>query len=130
MSFKDPNIITGYILDACIKIHNELGPGLFESVYEQVLMHELTKRSLSVQKQKPIPLIYDGIKFEDGFRADLFVENMVIIEVKSIEQLAPLHFKQLHTYLKLSRIKNGVLVNFNVNLLKEGFYRRFNNFTG
>lgn len=130
MSTKDPNIITGLILDSCIKIHNELGPGLFESVYEQVLMYELTKRSLSVQKQKPIPLIYDGIKFEDGFRADLFVENMIIIEVKSIEQLAPVHFKQLHTYLKLSRIKNGVLVNFNVNLLKEGFYRRFNNFTG
>ena len=130
MSTKDPNIITGLILNSCIKIHNELGPGLFESVYEQVLMYELTKRSLSVQKQKPIPLIYDGIKFEDGFRADLFVENMIIIEVKSIEQLAPVHFKQLHTYLKLSRIKNGVLVNFNVNLLKEGFYRRFNNFTG
>ncbi len=123
MSFKDPNIITGIVLDACIKIHNVLGPGLFESVYVEVLMYELKKRSLSVQKQKPIPLIYDGIKFEDGFRADLFVENRVIIEVKSIEQLAPVHFKQLHTYLKLSGIKNGVLVNFNINLLKEGVYR-------
>ena len=130
MSFKDPNIITGIVLDAYIKIYNVLGPGLFESVYAEVLMYELTKRSLSVQKQKPIPLIYDGIKFEDGFRADLFVENMVIIEVKSIEQLAPVHFKQLHTYLKLSGIKNGVLVNFNINLLKEGFFRRFNNFAG
>ena len=85
MSFKDPNSITGIVLDACIKIHNVLGPGLFESVYAEVLIYELTKRSLSVQKQKPIPLIYDGIKFEDGFRADLFVENMVIIEVKSID---------------------------------------------
>ncbi len=125
---KDPNIIIGLILDASIKIHQELGPGLYESVYEQVLMYELIKKSLSVQKQKSIPLIYDGIKFEDGFRADLVIEEKVIIEIKSIEQLAPLHFKQLHTYLKLSGVRNGVLINFNVNLLKDGFYRRFNNF--
>ena len=90
-------------------------------------MYELVKRSLSVQKQKAIPVIYDGIKFGDGFRADLFVEGMVIIEIKSIEMLAPVHFKQIHTYLKLSGVRNGVLVNFNVNLLKDGFYRRFNN---
>ncbi len=120
MQQQDVNIIIASILDACIKIHSELGPGLFESVYEQVLMYELIKRSLIVQKQKAIPVIYDGIKFEDGFRADLLVENSVII--------ASVHFKQLHTYLKLSGIKSGVLVNFNVNLLKEGFYRRFNNF--
>lgn len=125
---KDPNIIIGLILEASIKIHQELGPGLYESVYEQVLMYELIKKSLSVQKQKAIPLIYDGIKFEDGFRADLFIEEKVIIEIKSIEQLAPLHFKQLHTYLKLSGVRNGLLINFNVNLLKDGFYRRFNNF--
>jgi len=90
---KDVNIIIGIILDACIKIHSELGPGLFESVYEEVLMYELIKRSLSVQRQKAIPVIYDGIKFKDGFRADLFVEGTVIIEIKSIEMLAPLHFK-------------------------------------
>jgi GxxExxY protein len=125
---QDVNIIIASILDACIKIHNELGPGLFESVYEQVLMYELAKRSLMVQKQKAIPVIYDGIKFEDGFRADLLVENTVIIEIKSVEQIAPVHFKQLHTYLKLLRLKNGILVNFNVNLLKDGFFRRFNNF--
>ncbi len=128
MQQQDVNIIIASILDACIKIHSELGPGLFESVYEQVLMYELIKRSLIVQKQKAIPVIYDGIKFEDGFRADLLVENSVIIEIKSIEIIASVHFKQLHTYLKLSGIKSGVLVNFNVNLLKEGFYRRFNNF--
>lgn len=127
MYVEDSNTIIGQILDACIKVHSELGPGLFESVYEEVLMYELIKRSYTVQKQKPIPLIYDGIKFEDGFRADLLVNGMVIIEVKSVEQIAPVHFKQLHTYLKLAGIKNGVLVNFNVNLLKEGFYRRFNN---
>lgn len=90
-------------------------------------MYELLKRSFTVQKQKPISLIYDGVKFEDGFRADLLVNDKVIIEGKSVEQLAPVYFKQLHTYLKLSGIKNGVLVNFNVNLIKDGFYRRFNN---
>jgi GxxExxY protein len=127
MSTQEANSTIGQILDACIKIHSELGPGLFESVYEELLMYELVKRSFTVQKQKPIPLIYEGVKFEDGFRADLLVDGKVIIEVKSVEQLAPVHFKQLHTYLKLSGIRNVVLVNFNVNLLKDGFYRRFNN---
>jgi GxxExxY protein len=125
---QDANNIIGSILDACIKIHNELGPGLFESVYEEVLLYELIKRSVHVERQKAIPVIYDGLKFNDGFRADLFVEGKVIIEIKSVDQLAPVHFKQIHTYLKLSGIKNGILVNFNVNLLKDGFYRRFNNF--
>ena len=118
---KDVNIITGHILDACIKIHNELGPGLFESVYEEVLMYELKKRGFAVQKQKAIPVVYDSIKFEDGFRADLIVEGLVIIEIKSVDQLSPVHYKQLHTYLKLSKIKDGVLMNFNVNLIKEDF---------
>ena len=127
MYSKDANTIIGVILDACIQIHTKLGPGLFESVYEEVLMYELTKRYLSVQRQKPIPVIYDSIKFADGFRADFLVEGIVIVEIKSIDQLAPVHFKQIHTYLKLSGIKNGVLVNFNVNLLKDGFHRRFNN---
>jgi GxxExxY protein len=121
------NAITGNILDACLKIHNELGPGLFESVYEQVLFYELNKRSLSVQKQKPIPVIYDDIKFEDGFRADLIVNGLVIVEIKSVDLLSPVHYKQLHTYLKLSNIRDGVLVNFNVNLIKDGFHRIFNN---
>ena len=127
MSYQDVNIIVKSVLDACIKIHSRLGPGLFESVYEEVLMYELEKRSFSVQRQIVIPVVYDNIKFEDGFRADLLVENKLIVEIKSIEQLAPVHFKQIHTYLKLTGIRNGVLVNFNVNLLKDGFYRRFNN---
>lgn len=121
------NAITGDILDACIKIHNELGPGLFESVYEEVLFYELTKRSLPVQRQKGIPVIYDNIKFEDGFRADLVVNGLVIVEIKSVDLLSPVHYKQLHTYLKLLNIKDGVLVNFNVNLLKDGFHRIFSN---
>lgn len=125
--FREINIITGIILDACIKIHNELGPGLFESVYEDVLMYELIKRDLSVQKQRGIPVVYDNIRFDDGFRAELIIEGVVIVEIKSVEQLSPVHFKQIHTYLKLSNIKNGLLVNFNVNFLKDGFHRVFNN---
>ena len=124
---KNVNVITGLILDACIKIHKELGPGLFESVYENVLRYELNQRSLFVETQKAIPVIYDDIKFEDGFRADMVVNNLVIVEIKSVDLLAPLHYKQIHTYLKLSKIKDGVLVNFNVNLLIEGFHRIFNN---
>lgn len=123
----DVDNITGQILDACIKIHNELGPGLFESVYEQVLLYELVKRGFSVQKQKALPVVYDDIKFEDGFRVDLEVEGLVIIEIKSLEQLSPVHYKQLQTYLKLSNVKNGLLINFNVLLMKEGFHRVFNN---
>ena len=124
---KDINNITGQILDSCIKIHNELGPGLFESVYEEILMYELIKRGLSVEKQRAIPITYENIKFEYGFRADLIIEKAVIIEIKSVEQLSPVHFKQIHTYLKLSNIKNGLLINFNVKLLKDGFNRVFNN---
>src|SRR5476651_2594080 len=112
MPTKDANIIIAAVLDACIKVHTELGPGLFESVYEGALTYELLKRSFEVQKQKAIPVIYDGIKFVDG---------SVIIEIKSVDQLAPVHFKQLHTYLRFSGLRNGVLVNFNVNLLKDGF---------
>jgi GxxExxY protein len=124
---KDVNFITGQILDACIRIYNELGPGLFESVYEDVLMYELINRGFVVAKQKGIPVVYDHVKFEDGFRADLVVEQLVIIEIKSVDQLSQVHYKQLRTYLKLANIKDGVLVNFNVNLLKEGFHRVFNN---
>jgi len=125
--YKDVNSITGQILDACIKIHNELGPGLFESVYEEVLMYELVKKELVVQKQKAIPVIYDSIKFETRFRADIIIAGVVIIEIKSVNQLSPVHYKQLHTYLKLSNIKDGILINFNVNLIKNGVHRVFNN---
>ena len=121
------NNITGIILDSCIKIHTVLGPGLFESVYETLLSYELNKRGLNVVCQKGIPVVYDDIKFNDGFRADLIVENKVIIEVKSVDILSPVHFKQLHTYLKLSNVRDGVLINFNVDLMKNGYHRIFNN---
>lgn len=124
---KGVNQITGDILNACIKIHTKLGPGLLESVYENILRYELEKLGYTVEQQKHIPVIYDDIKFEDGFRADLVVQGMVIIELKSVEALEKIHFKRTYTYLKLSNIHDGILVNFNVNLIKDGFHRLFNN---
>ena len=124
---KGVNQITGDILNACIKIHTKLGPGLLESVYENILKYELEKLGYIVEQQKSIPVIYDGIKFEDGFRADLVVHGMVIIELKSVESLEKIHFKRTYTYLQLSNIHDGVLINFNVNLIKDGFHRLFNN---
>lgn len=124
---KGVNQITGDILNACIKIHTKLGPGLLESVYENILRYELEKLGYTVEQQKPIPVIYDDIKFEDGFRGDLVVQGMVIIELKSVEALEKIHFKRTYTYLKLSNIHDGILVNFNVNLIKDGFHRLFNN---
>ena len=122
------NEITGIILDTCIKIHKELGPGLFESVYEEVAEYVLTKeKGLYIERQKPVPVIYNEIKMNDGFRLDLLVEKRVIVEIKSVATLAPVHFKQVLTYLKLLNLKDGILVNFNVDLLKDGFHRVFNN---
>ncbi len=127
MAVADPDMIIRQVLDTCISIHKELGPGLFESVYEKVLVYSLTRKGLFVEAQKEVPVIYQGVTMENGFRTDLIIEGLVIVEIKSVEHLAPVHFKQLHTYLKLSGIKHGILVNFNVGLLKDGFYRRFNN---
>lgn len=127
MAVTDPNIIIREILDSCISIHTDLGPGLFESVYESVLAFSLIQKQFFIEAQKGIPVMYQGLKMDHGFRADLVVEGLVIVEIKSVEQLTPVHFKQLHTYLKLSGLKHGILVNFNVDLLKNGFYRRFNN---
>jgi len=123
------NDITGEIVDAAIKIHNELGPGLFESVYEEILSFELEKRGLIIERQIPIPVHYENIKMEVGFRADLIVEKEVIVEIKSIDHIAPVHKKQVLTYLRLSNLKIGLLINFNEELLKNGITRLFNNFT-
>lgn len=121
------NEISKIVLDIAFKVHNELGPGLFESVYETVLEHELiSKYNLNVQKQVGLPVIWENVKLELGFRADLIVENKVIIEIKSIEALAPVHHKQLLTYLKLTGMKLGMLINFNEALLKNGIKRIVN----
>jgi GxxExxY protein len=121
------NEISKIIVDCCFKVHTELGPGLLESVYEEVLSYELIKRGLNIERQRGIPVIYESIKMELGFRADIIVENKVIIELKSIDALAPVHSKQLLTYLKLTGLKLGLLVNFNEALIKDGIKRIVNN---
>lgn len=121
------NDLSKIIVDCCYQIHNKLGPGLFESVYEKVLCYELNKRNLSFKQQQGIPVYYEGNKMDLGFRADIIVENKVIIEIKSIEAIAPIHQKQLLTYLKLTDLKLGLLVNFNEALIKKGIQRIVNN---
>jgi GxxExxY protein len=120
------NAIAKDVVDACFKIHSTLGPGLLESVYETILAHELKTRGLTVQRQQGIPVVYEGLKFDEGFRSDLIVEDRVIIELKSVEKVAPVHKKQLLTYLRLSNKKLGLLVNFGDNLIKDGITRVVN----
>lgn len=121
------NEISKIIVDTAYKIHSELGPGLLESVYEEIMYYELSNLGLSVQRQKGIPVIWNNIKMELGFRADLIVENKVIIEIKSVEIIAPVHPKQLLTYLRLTNIKLGLLINFNEPVIKNGIKRVVNN---
>ncbi len=117
------NAITGAIMDAAYHIHTRLGPGLLESAYETILVHELTKRGLTIIRQPLIPVTYEEITVETGFRADLIVENRIIVEVKSVESIAPVHKKQLLTYLKLTDKRLGLLINFNVVSMKDGITR-------
>lgn len=124
---RDLNEISGKIVDAAVHVHSKLGPGLLESVYERVLAYELEKRGLHVERQVPVPIIYDEIRFEEGFRSDLIVEKSVVIELKSVEALAPVHGKQLLTYLKLMDCRLGLLLNFGAPLLKDGIKRIANN---
>lgn len=121
------NEISKVIVDACYNIHYELGPGLLESVYEEILYYELVNLGLKVERQKPIPLKWKDIKMEVGFRADLIVENKVVIELKSVESISPVHPKQVLTYLKITGLKLGLLINFNEKLIKDGITRIVNN---
>jgi len=123
---KELDDITGGIVDAGVKIHMDLGPGLLESVYEVVLTSALEKRGFGVERQKPIKFQYDGVLFEEGFRIDLLVESRVIVELKSVEKLTPVHRKQLLTYLRLMHLKVGLLLNFGAPTLKEGLHRVVN----
>jgi GxxExxY protein len=120
------NEIATIILDKSFEIHRTLGPGLLESVYEKALEYEMIQTGLIVNSQLPVPLVYKEIKFEAGFRLDLLIQNKVIVEVKAIETLAPVHFAQTLTYLKLSGKKLGLLINFNTKLLKDGIHRLVN----
>ncbi|WP_456441671.1 GxxExxY protein [Caldithrix abyssi] len=121
------NEISRLILDAAFKVHKALGPGLLESAYEECLFYELKNNDLFIEKQKPLPLIYEEVKLDIGYRVDLFVEKKVIIEVKSVESLNDIHLAQILTYLKLSNCRLGILINFNVTLLKNGIKRVVNN---
>jgi len=121
------NEISKIVVDVCYKIHTTLGPGIFESDYENILEYELIERGLNITRQQPIPVIWEGIKFDQGFRADIIVENKVIVEIKSIEAIGPVHQKQLLTYLRLTDLKLGLLVNFNEALIKNGIQRIVNN---
>ncbi len=120
------NEIGKEVVDAAVKIHSALGPGLLESVYETVLAKELEQRGMSVCRQVSVPIEYQGIVFDEGFRADLIVENKIILELKSVEQLNKVHHKQLLTYLKLKQLKLGYLLNFGAPLMKEGIKRMIN----
>jgi GxxExxY protein len=120
------NEISNLVFNAALTIHKELGPGLLESAYEECLYYELIKLGLSVEKQKPLPLVYKEVKLEVGYRVDLFVERKFIVEVKSVEALNDVHLAQILTYLKLADCKLGMLINFNVVLLKNGVKRIIN----
>ena len=120
---EDANSLTGKIIGAAIEIHRALGPGLLESAYETCLLYELRLRKLKAEPQKPMPVFYKDVMLDCGYRVDLVVENQVIVEIKSVNSLAPIHEAQLLSYLKLSDCKIGLLINFNVKMLKEGIRR-------
>jgi GxxExxY protein len=121
-----PNEVSGTIVDSAIKIHKALGPGLLESVYHLVLMHDLVERGFRVRSKEPIPLRYESLQIDKAFEADLIVEEQVIVEIKSVETLLPVHSKQLLTYLKLTNLHLGLLLNFNAAYLKDGIIRLVN----
>lgn len=121
------NEISKVIFDCALKIHKNLGPGLLESAYEECLFYELKKYGLNVEKQKALPLVYEEVRLEIGYRIDIIVENKVIVEVKSVEALNDVHLAQILTYLKLSDCKLGMLINFNVTFIKNGIRRVVNN---
>ncbi len=120
------NEIAKQIMDAAFLIHRTLGPGLLEIVYEIILAKKLSEMGLTVDRQVPVPIRFEGISFDEGFRADLIVEQKVIVELKSVERLQPVHSKQLLTYLRLTDMRLGLLINFGENLLKNGFKRVVN----
>jgi GxxExxY protein len=117
------NQIGTTLLEAAIQIHRELGPGLLETVYEAVLARELSQRGFAVERQVPVPIIYKGIQFEEGFRADIIVNHKVLLELKSVERVVPAHKKQVQTYLRLTGLKLGYLLNFGEGVLKSGITR-------
>ena len=122
------NSIPESIISAAIAVHRELGPGLLESAYESCLVYELLQQGLTVERQKALPVTYRGVKIDCGYRIDLLVEDAVIVELKAVERIDPIHEAQLLSYLKLSGYQIGLLINFNVRMLKQGIKRLVNNF--
>ncbi|NVM23003.1 MAG: GxxExxY protein [Desulfobacterales bacterium] len=120
------NEIAKIIVDAAFHMHKKVGPGLLESVYEVVLAHELKRRGLKVERQAPVAIVFDGIKFDEGFMADIIVEDKVIVELKSIEKVVPVQKKQLLTYLRLADKRLGLLINFGSELIRDGISRVVN----
>jgi GxxExxY protein len=120
------NEVSGIVIDAAMKVHTALGPGLLESAYEACLLHELSKRGLKGLSQAVLPVVYDGVKIDVGYRIDLLVENAVVVELKAVEKLMPVHDAQLLSYLRLGGYKLGLLINFNVLHLKDGIKRMVN----
>lgn len=124
---QEEDRLAAVVVDTCVKIHTTLGPGLFESVYERILAYELEQNGYRVIRQAPVPITYNGIFFDEGFRADLLVNDQLIVELKSIEKLLPVHKKQVLTYLRLTGLRLGLLVNFGEELMKMGIHRIINN---
>ncbi|HLF04401.1 MAG TPA: GxxExxY protein [Dehalococcoidia bacterium] len=127
MERESLNQVTAAIIGAAIEVHRTLGPGLLESAYEACLAYELLERGLKVEQQKPLPLVYKEVTLDCGYRLDLLVENAVIVEIKAVDRAQPIHQAQLLSYLKLSGCEVGLLINFNVTVLKEGIHRLINN---
>jgi len=125
---RETNAITGEIVDAAYGIHRRLGPGLLESVYEALLARILTERGLAVERQKPVPFEFEGLRLDEGFRVDLLVEERVVVELKSADRTNPVHAKQVLTYLRLMNLPVGLLINFGAPTLKEGLKRVINGY--
>jgi len=121
------NELSKIVFNCALKVHQNLGPGLLESAYEECLFYELNKMGLETQKQKALPLVYEEVKLDIGYRIDIIIENKLILEIKSVEALNDIHFAQLLTYLKLTNCKLGMMINFNVALIKNGIKRVVNN---
>jgi len=129
VSPEDLNVLAKRMLDAGFRVHTEFGPGLLESAYTACLVYELRKAGFDIKTEVPVPVVYDGVKLTDvGFRIDILVNDELVIEVKSLENIAPVHLSQLISYLKLSNRRLGFLLNFNVESFKTGIYRRVNKF--
>lgn len=120
------NEVAKIIVDVAYHLHKRLGPGIFESVYEVIFDYELRKRGLTVKRQVPVPVVWDNIAFDEGFRADLIVNDLVVVELKPVEKLAPVHSKQVLTYLRLTKMKLGLLINFGEELIRDGINRIVN----